>query len=224
MTDFPFAIIGFDLDGTLVDSNRDLFPALNHTLHIAGREPVTAEATRQLIGGGARLMLARAMELTGDPVEEDEIERLYSHYIEYYQAHIADHTVPFEGCLPALDQLAERGCTLAVITNKAEDLARKLLDQLGMTRRFASIMGGDTLEPGRSKPAPDMIEETISRCQGSGRFAMIGDSTYDTRAAAAARVPSIALSFGYNDAPADQLGADRVIDHYDELIPALEGL
>jgi len=223
MADFPFRIVGFDLDGTLVDSNRDLAPAINHALATVGRPAIPAEATRKLIGGGSRRMLERAMELTGGMPGEDEFEALYGELLLHYEAHVADHTVPYPGCLEALDALAERGCKLAVVTNKVEVLSRKLLDALGMTSRFDAILGGDTLGPGRAKPAPDMIDTAILLC-GGGPFAMVGDSTYDVRAARNARVPVVALSFGYNDLPADELGADAVIDRYDELVEALERL
>ena len=220
---FPFQIVGFDLDGTLVDSNRDLAPAINHVLSVVGRPGVTSDETRRLIGGGARLMLERAMEVTGGPLPEEEFEAAYGALLQHYEEHIADHTVPYPGCLGALDALIERGCKLAVITNKIELYTRRLLDTLGMSARFEVILGGDTLGPGRSKPAPDMIDTAILMC-GGGRFAMVGDSSYDVRAAQNAKVPVVALSFGYNDMPAEDLGADALIDHYDELIGALEGL
>jgi phosphoglycolate phosphatase len=223
MSDFPFQIVGFDLDGTLVDSNRDLAPAINHALAVAGRPGVSPDETRKLIGGGARRMLERAMEVTGGPLPDDEFEAAYGELQLHYAAHIADNTVPYPGCSDALDALAERGCKLAVITNKIEVNSRLLLGALGMTERFAVILGGDTLGPGRAKPAPDMIDTAILMC-GGGSFAMVGDSTYDVRAARNARVPVVALSFGYNDLPAAELGADAVIDHFDELVPALERL
>ncbi len=223
MAQFPFQIVGFDLDGTLVDSNRDLAPAINHALHLAGRPEIPPDATRKLIGGGARRMLERGLELTGGMPPEDEFEALFGALLAHYEAHIADHTVPYPGCLAALDALAAKDCRLAVITNKIEVYSRKLLDALGMTDRFAAILGGDTLGPGRAKPAPDMIDTAILMC-GGGPFAMVGDSTYDVRAARNARVPVVALSFGYNDVPAAELGADAVIDHYDELVGALERL
>jgi phosphoglycolate phosphatase len=223
MSDFPFNIVGFDLDGTLVDSNRDLAPAINHALGVAGRPGVSPDETRKLIGGGARRMLERAMEVTGGPLPEDEFEAAYGELQLHYVEHIADNTVPYPGCLDALDALADRGCKLAVITNKIEVNSRLLLDALGMTERFALILGGDTLGPGRAKPAPDMIDTAILML-GGGSFAMVGDSTYDVRAARNARVPVVALSFGYNDLPAAELGADAVIDRYDELIPALAQL
>jgi phosphoglycolate phosphatase len=221
MSEFPFQIVGFDLDGTLVDSNRDLAPAINHALHLAGRPEIPADATRKLIGGGARRMLERALELTGGMPVFLEFEELHGAMLKHYEAHIADPSVPYPGCIEALDSLLDRGCRLAVITNKIEVFSRKLLDALDLSDRFELILGGDTLGPGRAKPAPDMID-TAMLMLGGGRFAMVGDSSYDVRAAKNAEVPVVALSFGYNDMPAEELGADAVIGHYDELIGALE--
>ncbi len=223
MSDFPFQIVGFDLDGTLVDSNRDLAPAVNHALQLAGRPAIPPDATRKLIGGGARRMLERALALTGGMPAGAEFELLYGALLKHYEAHIADHTVPFPGCVDALDALLDHGCRLAVLTNKIEVYSRKLLDALDLADRFELILGGDTLGPGRAKPAPDMID-TAMLMLGGGRFAMIGDSSYDVRAARNAEVPVVALSFGYNDVPAAELGADAVIDHYDELVGALSAI
>jgi phosphoglycolate phosphatase len=223
MADFPFQIVGFDLDGTLVDSNRDLAPALNHALVVAGRAPVAPETVREFVGGGTAMMLTRALEHTGGLLPEAEFAAVLGELLTHYEAHIADHTVPYPGCLAALDALAARGCKLAVITNKLEVFSRKLLDALGMSERFEVILGGDTLGPGRAKPAPDMIDTAILMC-GGGSFAMVGDSSFDVRAAKNAGVPVVALSFGYNDLPAAELGADAVIGHYDELVGALERL
>ncbi|WP_126173651.1 HAD-IA family hydrolase [Altericroceibacterium xinjiangense] len=223
MDRFPFTAIGFDLDGTLVDSNRDLAPAINHALALAGRATISQDATRRLIGGGTRKMLLRATELTGGPLDEETFEQLYDTMLFYYEAHIADHTVPYPGCLEALDALAAHGCRLAVATNKIEHLARKLLTGLDMLDRFDVVLGGDTLGPDRAKPKGDMIAEAQARC-GGGTFAFVGDSTYDVLAAKAAGIPVIALSFGYNDVPAQDLGADAVVDRFDDLLPALRRL
>lgn len=223
MTDFPFQIVGFDLDGTLVDSHRDLAPAVNHTLSTVGRPNVEPDTVREFIGGGTAMMLTRALEYTGGPLPEAEFQAALGELLRHYESHIADLTVPYPGCLDALDALAARGCKLAVVTNKIEVFARKLLEELGMADRFDVILGGDTLGPGRAKPAPDMIDTAILMC-GGGRFAMVGDSTYDVRAAKNANVPVVALSFGYNDVPAAELGADVVIDHYNQLVGALARL
>jgi len=224
MDAFPFSTIGFDLDGTLVDSNPDIGPSINHALGLLGREAIPTEHTYRLIGGGPGLMLQRAFDFTGGPVPDDEFEQARQAQQAYYEANIAVHTAPYEGCLTALDRLADLGCSLAVVTNKREKFALKLLDELGMSSRFACILGGDTLGTERSKPAPDMIHEAARRCGRGGRFAMVGDSSYDVRAARAAGVPCAVFSFGYNDAPAHELGADAVLGHFDELVPALRAL
>lgn len=223
MADFPFDIVLFDLDGTLVDSHRDLAPAVNHTLGLAGRDPVPDGQVRNFIGGGTALMLQRALEATGGPVSEPQLAELGNALLEYYWAHIADYTVAFDGVHGALDLLDRHGCTLAVCTNKSEKPARELMDALGLTDRFAVLYGGDTLGPGRAKPQPDMLLAAIADC-GGGKAAMVGDSTYDVNAARNAGVPVVTYRFGYHDVPVDELGADAMIDHFDELVPALQRL
>jgi phosphoglycolate phosphatase len=223
MADFPFDTIGFDLDGTLVDTAPDLCRAVNHALSTIDRPPLDEGQTRAVIGGGTRAMLSRALERTGGPVDEPTGERLYEALIAYYERHTSEHSAPYPGCLAALDALAARGCRLAVVTNKQERFARKLLDELGLTSRFDCLLGGDTLGPGRSKPARDMLDEAL-RLTGGTRFAMVGDSSFDVRAARAAEVPVVVLAIGYHDIPPKELGADALIDHYDELIGALESL
>jgi phosphoglycolate phosphatase len=223
MTDFPFAIVGFDLDGTLLDTHVDLGTALNHALALAGRPAVPVARVRDLIGGGAKLMLKRALADTGGAVPEERLSELHRELIAYYRDNIAVHSIQFPGGPDMLDALEARGVQLAVVTNKLESLARLLLDQLGLTWRFGVILGGDSLGPGRAKPAPDLLLAMQERL-GGGRAAFIGDSSFDIRAARAASWPCVGVSFGFNDVPVNQLGADAVIDHYDELIPALERL
>ena len=222
MTNFPFDIVGFDLDGTLLDTHADLGAAVNHALSLAGRPPVPATELRSLIGGGGRTMLKRALMLTGG-VPQDEFAALHEALIGHYQANIAVHTRLFPGGEAMLDALAARGIKLAVVSNKLESLARQVLDELALTSRFFTIIGGDTLGPGRAKPSRDPIDAMIER-GGAGRAAYVGDTTFDTGAARAAGIPCVAVSFGFNDAPAEELGAQAVIHHFDQLIPALEKL
>jgi phosphoglycolate phosphatase len=222
MTGFPFGIVGFDLDGTLVDTALDLGNAVNHALGQIGHAPVPQERMEMLIGGGTRRLLQRALEERGSVPSETEFNALYAELLTYYEAHIAAHSRPYPGCLDALDALAAQGCALSVVTNKPEYLSVKLLEALGMRARFASIIGGDSAA--RPKPNPDPILAAIERGGAAGRFAMVGDSKFDLGAAQAANVPCVLVSFGFSETPACELGADAVIDHYDELIPALAGL
>ncbi len=222
MTAFPFDIVGFDLDGTLVDTAGDLTAAVNHTLGLAGRTPLAPEAVRGMIGGGAKTMLQRGLDATGG-CDADEARRLYKLMLEFYGANIAVQSRPFPGMLAALDELDALGVKVAVVTNKFESFARKLLTELDLIDRFATLIGGDTMGPGRAKPAADPILEMIARLDG-GRAAFVGDSVYDTMAAKNAGVPSVAVSFGFLDRPVGELGADAVIDRYDELVPVLRKL
>ncbi|KHK91798.1 HAD-IA family hydrolase [Novosphingobium malaysiense] len=223
MTAFPFDIVGFDLDGTLLDSSGDLAHAVNHALAIEGRPSIPAGEVRGLIGGGAKKMLAKALDLTGGGVSDARFDDLHQALLTFYENNIAVETRLFPGGEEMLDGLAEHGVKLAVVTNKLERFAKRIFADLGLTDRFFTIIGGDTLGPGRAKPRPDLLHLMLERSAG-GRAVYVGDTTYDTGAAAAAGMPCVAVSFGFNDkAPAD-LGAASVIDHFDELIPTLQRL
>ncbi|MCM8730288.1 HAD-IA family hydrolase [Hephaestia sp. GCM10023244] len=221
MTSFPFAIVGFDLDGTLLDTSADLAAAVNHVLDGVGCPRLSVAQVTAHIGGGGRRMLARSLAEAGH--DQSGLDVLYDRMLAFYAAHIADETRAFPGCLAALDDLAARGARIAIVTNKSEHLARELLDALGLSSRFACLIGGDTLGPGNAKPSPAPIHDMIARC-GGGRAAFVGDSIYDITAGRAAGVPTVAVSFGFLDRPVADLGADAVIDTYADLVPTLERL
>ena len=220
MTGFPFQIVGFDLDGTLLDTATDLAHALNHALVHIARPPVPIERARGFIGGGTGQMLRAALAQSGGDDGVD-VPALQDVLVGFYAENIARHTALFPGGETMLEALAASGVHLAIATNKREDLARRLFDELGLTPRFATIIGGDTLGPGRAKPAPDMLHEMVARL-GGGRAAFVGDTTFDVGAARAAGLPVVAVGFGFNDLPPHELGADAVIDHFDELVPVLQ--
>ena len=220
MPDFPFDVVAFDLDGTLADTAPDLTDALNHALGVMGRAPVPEESVRHMVGHGARALLTKGLAATGAMTPE-LVDEGFPIFLDYYERHIADRTRPFPGLEAALDTLAARGVTLAICTNKLEGLARQLVTALGWDGRFAAIVGGDTLPVRKPDPAP--LFEAIARA-GGGRAAFIGDSITDTDTARNAGIPCVAVSFGFSDRPPEQLGADVLIDHFDEMIPALERL
>jgi phosphoglycolate phosphatase len=163
LTPIPFDVVGFDLDGTLLDTAGDLAAALNHALVLAGRQAVSLDTARTYVGGGTRVMLMRALEANGGALPDAEVDVLLPQLVSYYEAHIAVHTQPYPGMLAMLDTLDARGVKLALVTNKLEHLARRLLGELGLTERFYTIIGGDTLGPGRAKPAPDLLHLMVER-------------------------------------------------------------
>ncbi|MES2338145.1 MAG: HAD-IA family hydrolase [Pseudomonadota bacterium] len=222
MTAKSFDIVGFDLDGTLLDTSGDLATAVNHALGTIGRAPLVKTRIRGMIGLGGRHMMAQALAATGgcdDPTLEATLPAMF----DFYAAHLTIHSVPYPGCVAALDALAACGTTLAVVTNKREAFARPLLAATGLIDRFACIIGGDTLGPGITKPSPDPIRAMIGRC-GGGRAAFVGDTIHDIAAARAAGIPGIAVTFGFRDRPVAALGADATIDRYDQLIATLARL
>lgn len=227
MADFPFDIVGFDLDGTLIDSFRDLGEAVNHALALGGFARVPLESSKDLIGGGAKIMLARAVEAQGG-LPEAEFRPLYKAMLAYYADHNAVHTAPYPHAREVVAELAGRGVRMVVVTNKFEAFARSILTQIGFIAPFAAVIGGDSLGKGPdgqflAKPLPDPVIRARALC-GGGSFVFVGDSTYDIRAARAAGVPVIAAAYGYCDRPPGELGADAVIDSLSRLIPALEAL
>jgi phosphoglycolate phosphatase len=219
----PSRTVVFDLDGTLVDTAPDLINALNFILDREGLPAVPLKSARNMIGAGARKLLERGLEVDGRHVSSGELDRLTKDFIDYYAAHIADESRPFEGLEDALDDLSARGYRFAVCTNKLEWLSKLLLDQLGLSSRFSAICGADTF--GVSKPDPAILQQTVARASGHlASTIMVGDAGPDIGVARRAGVPVIGVEFGYTDVPIADLKPDRLIGHMRELPAAAESL
>jgi phosphoglycolate phosphatase len=221
MTSAPTLV--FDLDGTLVDTAPDLINALNFVLDREGLPPVPLQSARNMIGAGARKLIERGLELEGRVAGIDDISRLTADFIDYYAAHIADASRPFDGLENALDDLQALGYRFAVCTNKLEWLSKRLLDQLGLSSRFSAICGADTF--GISKPDPAILQQTILRAGGQlSSSIMVGDAGPDIGVARRVGVPVIGVEFGYTDVPMADLKPDRLIKHMRELPAAVRSL
>src|SRR5665647_182659 len=216
-------IVVFDLDGTLVDTAPDLINALNFVLDREGLPPVPLDSARNMIGAGARRLIERGLELQGRSASLEDITRLTADFIDYYAAHIADVSRPFEGLENALDDLQVLGYRFAVCTNKLEWLSKLLLDQLGLSARFSAICGADTF--GVSKPDPAILRQTIVRAGGHlSSTIMVGDAGPDIGVARRAGVPVIGVEFGYTEVPIAELKPDRLINHMKDLPAAVQSL
>jgi phosphoglycolate phosphatase len=215
--------IVFDLDGTLVDTAPDLIDTLNLILRQQGLPIVPFATARNMIGGGAKGMIERALAAEGRSCSTKEVEHLYEAFVAHYAAHIADRSLPFPNLEATLDGLAAAGYRLAVCTNKLEWLSIRLLQTLKLEQHFAAICGQDTF--GMQKPDPEIFRRTVRRAGGEPtRAIMIGDSKTDIATARAAGVPVIAVDFGYSDVPVRMLEPDRVISSYADLPAAIEEL
>lgn len=213
----------FDLDGTLVDTAPDLVGATNHALSDVGLPAVPSPVLRPWISFGARRMIVEALAHANRPMPDVEVDRLLGLFLGYYEVNIARESRPFPGAVAAISALREEGATLAVCTNKRESLTRSLLRALDLDRHFDGLAGRDTFAV--SKPHPDHLLGAIRLAGGDPAQAlMVGDSDVDIHTAKAARVPVVAVTFGYTATPVAEFNPDRVIDHYDALLPAIRDL
>lgn len=217
------AVIAFDLDGTLVETAPDLMGALNGVLVEQGLPVLPAEGARHLIGRGARALLVRGFAASGRTLGDADAAPLVDRFLEIYFDRIADESYPYPGCVKALDALRRRGARLVVCTNKMTYLSVELLQRLDLIHRFEAVIGADAAPA--PKPDPRHVLHAIAAAGGDpSRAVMVGDSINDVASAQAAGVPAIVFPFGYTDVPAHALGAERLIDHYDDLIAAAQSL
>lgn len=215
--------IVYDLDGTLADTAEDLVATLNWLLAREGRAPLKVENAGSLVGAGARALIARGFAASGKSLEPEKLEALFVDYLSYYSAHIMERSRLYPGVDKALAAFERAGWRQAVCTNKTESLAKLLITKLGIAGRFAFVCGQDTF--GVGKPDAKPLLETIVASGGARRHAvMVGDSATDIKTARAAGIPVIAVDFGYADVPVEELGPDRVVSHFDELMQACDAL
>ena len=212
--------LAFDLDGTLVETAPDLIAATNHVLQAQGLAPVAPGVIRDEISFGARAMIEKGLKVSGVVREPSQVDRMLADFLAHYEANIAVHSRPFPHVIDVLRECRAQGSRLVVCTNKREHLSRVLLGELAMLDLFEGIAGRDTFAV--CKPHPDHLLGAIKLAGGDHqRAVMVGDSNTDISTAKAAGVPSIAVTFGYTDVPAEELGADAVIGDYRSFHEAL---
>lgn len=185
----PPELIIFDLDGTLVDSLLDITASVNFARSHFGLPHLEPDRVRGLVGDGVRVLIERAFA-TRDPNVVEQALRVYT---PHYAEHLLDHTRPYPDVAATLPLLS--GCTLAVLTNKPEEFARRILSGLQLASWFGPIVGGDS-GPAR-KPDPAGVRAILSRTGVSAdRALMVGDSLNDHRAARGAGIRSALALYG----------------------------
>lgn len=217
MSDAIASVVLFDLDGTLVDSLGDLAAAVQRVGATLGRAPVPLETIRPAVSRGGRGMLGAAFP----DLSEARREPLLDPFLAFYAEAIAAHSTPFDGITEVLERIEASQSRWGVVTNKAEGLARKLLDALGLSPRCAVLIGGDTLA--QRKPHPLQLQVACERLGiACGDAIYVGDDQRDAAAARAAGMRAIAAAWGYRDADDDihAWGADAVLaSPHDLLVP-----
>ena len=211
-------LVVFDLDGTLVDSRRDIAESANATLASFGAPPLPEETIGRMVGDGAPVLVARAFAAQGAVQPREALDR----FLAIYNSRLLTHTRPYDGMTRVLDDLAPR-LALAVLTNKPLEATRAILDGLDLTRYFPEdrILGGDG--PFRRKPHPAGLQHLMALGGAAGHeTVLVGDSVVDWRTAraAATRACLARYGFGWETFPVEELQPDGawVIDDPRELL------
>lgn len=188
--------VAFDLDGTLIDSRRDLTTAVNRLRGDLGLPSLPLEGVLAMVGEGARLLVERAL---GPGFSEDEIDRALESFYGHYRAVCLDTTRAYPGVPELLAVLAGR-FALAVLSNKGEALSRVILEGLGLARFFREIVGGDTLP--QRKPDPAGLLYLAERLGVAvERLVLVGDTWVDAETAKAAGCPFVLVEWGFPRRP-----------------------
>ena len=218
-------LVMFDLDGTLMDSVPDLAAAVDKMLMLLGRPPAGVARVRDWVGNGSRVLVRRALagsyEHAG--VDEDETDAALALFMQAYAGSHALTTV-YPGVRECLDWLAAHEVALAVITNKPAQFVAPLLEEKGLGDYFGWLVGGDTLPQQKPDPAALFwVMDKVGATPAESLF--IGDSCNDVRAAQAAGVPCVGLSYGYNHGrPIEEERPDLVLDDLRLLVASDSGL
>lgn len=217
----------FDLDGTLIDSVADIAAAANHMRTELKLEPLTQEVIESYVGDGISTLVHRVLTDSAALEAEPSLwQQGFTLFIQYYYAHLTDHTQIYPNVLTGLELLKSEGYPLVVITNKSERFAIKAINDLGMSDYFSLIIGGDTLPEKKPNAAPILHACEVLNIQPQ-ELVMVGDSGNDILAAKAAGTPVIGVNYGYedmyelsqDDATKPNLVIERLTQLYDYLHP-----
>jgi phosphoglycolate phosphatase len=215
-----FRLIVFDLDGTLVDSRRDLAESANAVLRESGCGPLAEDAIGRLVGDGAATLVARAFAAVSCPQPADALAR----FLAIYNNRLLTCTRPYPGIPDVLAELGTRS-RLAVLTNKPLGATRAILAGLDLASYFPGpgVLGGDGPFP--RKPDPGGLRHLAAQAGlDPSETILVGDSAIDWRTAraAGAHICLAGYGFGFEGFPIGDLGADdRVVDSPAALLTAL---
>ena len=204
----------FDLDGTLIDSQRDLIRSVSATLREMGREELHEDTVSGYIGHGAPQLVGRAL----GSATEDECQRALKFFLAYYEDHKLDSTCAYPGVPEALEHLA--AFPMAILTNKPVRVSMRILKELGLAKYFRAVYGGNSFET--KKPDP-FGARTILREFGAApaEAILIGDSEVDVQTARNAGTLAAAVNYGFGTHDRAAYPADIYLNWLTDLVPLL---
>ncbi len=217
-----FDTVLYDLDGTLIESAKDMQVAVSKVLADHGLPPATEEDMRKFMGQGSKVTMDRAFRKYDRPLDDVALSAVTREFVRYYEADPISNTFAFPGVAEVVARFGKLGLKQGVCTNKFERPSRIILEHLKLMPPITDVAGADTFAPIR-KPDPRHILMLLERMGGKkDRAVMVGDSIHDVEAAHAAGLPAVLVSWGYTDKPAGELGAEGVIERFGDLPGALE--
>ncbi len=182
----------FDLDGTLIDSRRDLADSANALIAERGGRTLPVDQVARMVGEGARVLVHRALSAAGLPAEDPAaVER----FLAIYDSRLLNHTRPYPGIDAALNAAAAHG-PVAVLTNKPRHHTDRILAGFGLAERFDEVIGGDS--PFGRKPEPAGLQHLVE-AHGATRETtlLVGDSPTDLRTGRAVGVAVCVARYGF---------------------------
>jgi phosphoglycolate phosphatase len=205
------SVLIFDLDGTLVDSKKDLTASVNHIRQQFDLPFLTEEEIARFIGNGALMLIRRAL---GPKATESNVQAGLQMFLAYYRAHMLDCTALYPGVRETLDRLAD--CKLAVLTNKPVHFSCAMLDGLGIYKHFSAVYGGNSFD--HKKPDPVGVFQILSDTKGNReRTWMIGDSAVDVLTGRNAGIKTCGVTYGYATETFKDVPPDFLIDNFSDL-------
>jgi len=205
------SVLIFDLDGTLVDSKKDLTASVNHIRQQFDLPFLTEEEIARFIGNGALMLIRRAL---GPKATESNVQSGLQMFLAYYRAHMLDYTALYPGVRDTLDRLAD--CKLAVLTNKPVHFSCAMLDGLGIYKHFSAVYGGNSFD--HKKPDPVGVFQILSDTRGNReRTWMIGDSAVDVLTGRNAGIKTCGVTYGYATETFTDVPPDFLIDNFSDL-------
>lgn len=220
-----FKLIGFDLDGTLVNSLPDLALSVNSALSDIGLPKASEELVLTWIGNGAPVLIARALDWataqTGRTLTEADIEKVKERFSYYYGENLCNISRLYPQVKETLEQLKAQGYILAVVTNKPTKHVQPVLKAFGIDHLFSEMLGGQSLPA--IKPHPGPLYYLCGKFGVEPRQVLfVGDSKNDIIAAHAAGCPAVGLTYGYNyNIPISESHPDWVFDDFAQLLEIL---
>jgi phosphoglycolate phosphatase len=217
------SLIVFDLDGTLIDSRKDLSDSANEMLAGYGASPLDEPTIGRMIGNGAAELVRRALAASGASAP---LDAALQRFRDIYDRRLIDATRPYDGIVELLETLRQRRLSLGLLTNKPLSPSLRILDAFGLTDYFPLRVGGDG--PWPRKPAAEGIRFLMTAAESTpDDTLLVGDSIIDVRTARNARVPICIARYGFGFfdlPPAELTGDELIVDRPAELLPVLDRL